>query len=58
MERGESFRIEQLEREERMQTEILAMDKGKFEMEEKERERQYNLRRKELEMPDKVKKTK
>ena len=43
-EREERIRVEQLEREERMQKEKLAMEKQKLEMEEKEKERQYNLK--------------
>ena len=38
-----------------MEKEKLAMKKERLEMEEKEKERQYSLRIKELEMQDKVK---
>ena len=62
LEQEERIRVEQLEREERMQKEKISMEKEKLtmkkerlEMEEKEKERQYNLRIKELEMQDKVK---
>ena len=55
MEREERIRVEQFEREEKMQKEKLAMEKQEIEMEEKEKQRQYNLRMKEIEMQDKVK---
>ena len=62
LEQEERIRVEQLEREERIQREKLAvekeklaMEKERLEMEEKEKERQYNLSIKELEMQDKVK---